>query len=160
MQAFQKEKYPKLSHSLPKHEKETKKCRKEQVIASRQTQKQSLLTSLKQAEQNAKSMNDILAILKEQGHEPYYRNNNLAGIKYEGGTKFRFIGLGYDKERIAELNQRFDEDRQLQELDDLRSSASTSKEVEDNSKSRAMEEEENDGQHDNDVDLETDEDER
>lgn len=157
LQTFQKEKYPELSHSLPRHQKETKGRGKEQMIASRQTQKQSLLTYLKQAEQSSKSMNDILAILKEQGHEPYYRNGNLTGVKYEGDTKFRFSGLGYDKEKIAELNQRFEENRQLQELDDLRSSISASKEVEDNSKSKALEEE-NEEQSDNNMELETDDD--
>ena len=147
MQTFQQTKYPKLTNSLPRHQKEIS-------ISNRQSQKQSLLDCLKQAEGHSKNLTEFLNHIQEFGHQPYYRGDKLAGIKYDGDTKFRFSNLGY-KEKVEELNQRFNEEQQqLQELEDLRSN-SVSKEQEQESKER-LTEEENDNQNETEIKDEDD----
>ena len=156
MQEFQKNKYPQLSHSLPRHEKAAKGGRKEQIVSVRHTQKQRLLARLKEVEKTSKSMDELLGHLSQAGFEPYYRGGRLTGVKNDTDIKFRFSSVGYDKEKMAEISQRFEEERQLEEIEDLRSSTSASKEAEQESKSRALEEEEPDEQ--NDTDMEPDDD--
>jgi Relaxase/Mobilisation nuclease domain len=144
MQAFQQTKYPELANSLPKHGR--KLSPKEVAIGSRETKKQSLLACLSLAEKNSKNMKDFLEEIRKGGHEPYHRGGKLSGIKYDGDTKFRFSGLGY-KEKVEELSNRFEEDKQqLDELEDLRSNAS-SRDQENDSRDR--------GDDDKDEEMET-----
>lgn len=119
MQAYHERKYPMLEHSSPQH---NKKVLTKQPIAdrhnSRMSQKEMLIQSLTSAYSNAKSKDLFLAELKTQGYEPYYRGTNrqLTGVKSESGLKFRLGKLGYDNDKLAKLDMRFQEEKALSEI--------------------------------------------
>lgn len=98
METFQKEKYPELTSSRVTHGKLKQQSKHTPDKNSRETHKKSLIDLLSKAEQKSKSLDAFLSAIKQAGHEPYYRNGQLTGIKYDGETKFRFSRLGYDKE--------------------------------------------------------------
>lgn len=109
LDTYQKEKYPELTHTLPEHGKSKKIHKKEPTIGrcnGRVSQKEHLLQELQTAYENAKSLEDFLQTLQSFGHELYYRSCQLTGIKLETGRKFRFKSLGFDKEKLAELDAR------------------------------------------------------
>ncbi len=158
MQTFQQAKYPELKHSLPEHGKGSKPNEKRYTINLRDTQKQTLLDCLKQAEFNSKNTNEFISQIKQSGHEPYYRGGRLTGIKYDGDTKFRLSRLGYEKGKMEELNQRFDkEQQQLEELEDLRSQSSDSKDRDTETRGREIDEEKDD-QYEPDMEPDNDDD--
>lgn len=124
LEAYQKERYPELIHSVVEHspkKPKTKEAILQTIKAARQTTKESLLTSLHRLSANATSLDDFLTKLQEQGIEPYYRNGKLQGCK-DGNTKFRFSRLGVDTEKLEALSQeKSAEDEALDELQVLRS---------------------------------------
>jgi len=123
MQTYQKEKYPELSKSIVAHGKG-----KGYSKDARQTNKSKLEVDLKRAYQQSNSTQDFLEQLKKLGHEPYYRNEKLTGIKYDGETKFRFSRLGYE-DKIKALDGRENEEKQkLEELENLRGNRANSRE--------------------------------
>lgn len=154
MQTFQQTKYPMLTHSLVRHDKG--KNPKDIAIGKRQSKKQALLDCLKQTEQKSKNLTEFLELIRRSGHEPYYRGDKLAGVKYEGDTKFRFSNLGY-KEKVEELsNLHNEEEQQLRELEDLRS-GSGSREQEQDTRGLAIDEDDEKGDQD-EPDMEEDDD--
>lgn len=123
MDAYQREKYPQLVHSLPEHGKS--KTVSGHPPVTRESQKQSLLQSLEAAYSSSKTLDDFLSVLRSQGHEPYYRAGRLTGIKYDGDRKFRFKTLGYTNDKLEKFAVAQEkEDRDLSELRDIRSQAS------------------------------------
>lgn len=155
LQTYQQTKYPELSASIVKHEKTGRG--KQKAISDRQGNKQSLLKLLEKAEQKSKTLDEFLSAIRKAGHEPYYRGEKLAGIKYDGDTKFRFSRLGYDKDRLEQLSRAAHKElEQLQELEDLRSN-SGSRDHEERLRSKS-EEEENETIDDNDTDYGNDDD--
>lgn len=125
MDTYQKEKYPELVNSLPKHGKarETVLAKNGLNVYTRATQKESLLKCLEMAYKE-KSLDGFLSHLRQHGHEPYFRNGRLTGIKYEGDRKFRFQTLGYDKEKISRLEAEAEKEKQeLDELSEIRDNA-------------------------------------
>jgi hypothetical protein len=108
--------------------------------------------------------------LKQAGHELYYRNGQLTGIKYDGETKFRFSRLGYDKEKLEALNKQPEEQIQeqqettrlqaeLEELAELRSRSGNSREQEAEGRGRIIEEEnEHENEFEESMDMEQDND--
>jgi hypothetical protein len=134
MATYQMEKYPQLVHSTPRHGRNENGYRKDE----RETQKNHLAALLENGFSLAKSEKDFISYLESTGHEPYYRNGVLTGIKYDGDRKYRFSKLGYGTEKMGELGTREQEEKELTALHDLRESAS-SKDRE--STGRVMEEE-------------------
>lgn len=124
LDAYQREKYPQLTNSLPEHGRA--KAIKEKSISidrrsGRTTQKEQLLQAICEAHSTAKSMEAFLEALSSQGYEPYYRNSKLTGIQLNTGRKFRFRSLGYDSEKLEELSTRqTNETKVLNELELLR----------------------------------------
>ena len=104
LDAYQREQYPQLIHSLPRHgrAKEAARMLQEQEYQQQQrtgrlSQKQEVIQLLDATYQQADSLDDFLHKLQEQGHVPYYRNGKLTGIQYKGsGRKFRFKRLGHE----------------------------------------------------------------
>ena len=168
LQTYQKEKYPELKNSIVRHERKNKTNQKEAVVNSRETNKQALLNLLSQAESKAKNTSGFLSVIRQSGHEPYYRNGQLTGIKYDGETKFRFSRLGYDKAKLEALNQRTvleskaetSEQQQLEELETLRSNHTSSRNLEGESRTRNLDEEVNENENDeqDNTDMEHDDD--
>jgi hypothetical protein len=144
LDGYQKEKYPELVHSLPRHgrSKERAKAITDPVIDrqnGRVSQKENLLKSLEAGYNKSKSVNDLLATLKEQGYEPYYRAGRLTGVRSED-YKFRFTTLGYDQDKIARLDTaRLKEEKELAELRDIRERQSREREQDDDRASRGYE---------------------
>lgn len=151
LQTFQQRKYPELSNSLVRHEGNSKETRKTKAINERQTNKKALLNVLASAEKNAKNLDEFLSALRAAGHEPYYRGQVLAGVKFDGDTKYRFSRLGYDEARLEKLNE---QSKELEELESLRSS---SQESDRENSSRSRFEEENDEDQKEVDDTETEE---
>lgn len=126
LQNFQLEKYPQLLHSLPEHGKKARQIEKDAIVqkvkSERQTDKQALLEYLEKAYSNSKSQEQFLSQLKKSGHEPYFRNGNFQGMRYEGKMKFRLSRLGFDKARLQALDKiKAAQDKTLSELKSLRS---------------------------------------
>ena len=128
MQEYQKEKYPQLIHSMPEHGKSKngktieKGSEKNIKRNERTSEKNILLGLLETTYAKSISANHFLEQIKAQGHEPYYRNGRLQGIKYEGERKFRLNNLGYDEKKLQALDiKREKEEKVLKEIHVLRS---------------------------------------
>lgn len=133
---YQKERYPELVHSIPKHEKSLtgqliQKEHQPPSLEGKLSQKQQILETVESVYSKSKSLDDFLSQLKSGGYEPYYRGGNLYGIEDEG-RNFRFKTLGFDKDKLEELDRQPDnEAKELQGISDLRDSKSEEKEPED-----------------------------
>lgn len=128
MEKYQKEKYPKLVNSLVHQTKSRNKNSSKNINPNgRQTQKEALLKGIEQAYALSNSLSDFLQEIRMQGHEPYFRNEKLAGLKFEGDRKFRFSRLGFDKQKFDELEARENqESKELDELQNLRDGSKSS----------------------------------
>ena len=140
MTEYLQKKYPELEHSY-KHGKSKEKFVEKNIAVNkacgRETQKAALIKALESAYTKSKSLDDFLAKLRRQGHEPYYRGkeNRLQGIKFEGDRKFRFTTIGY-QEKVAQLSaMQLKEEKTLSELKDLRESRSSGREQNDSRES-------------------------
>lgn len=124
LEKYQQQKFPELNHSAIDHDKKRQKSKEdiiEQVKSSRQTEKQKLASILETAFNQSKSSGEFITFIKSKSYEPYYRNNNLQGIKIDG-QKFRLQRLGYDAKKIEELNHKSAIEKNVyQEFADLRS---------------------------------------
>lgn len=142
LDAFQREKYPKLVHSLPEHGRSKKlhisqQERQLQNRNGRLTQKQSLLQLLEKTFATSKSLYHFLSHLQAQGHEPYYRAGKLTGVKFDGERKFRLNRLGYDEKKLQELERnKTREEKMLSELRELREKNSPANERSDTADSK------------------------
>ena len=146
MQTYQKEKYPELKNSLPEHGKSSTKVY--EGNQAHNTKKEELQIALKTAYGNAKNVNEFLGAIKDMGHEAYYRNEKLTGIKYDGDQKFRLSRLGYDKDKLEGLKEREKDQEQLDELQNIREDSNAQNRVLE-SGSRTMEEDVPDGEDEN-----------
>ncbi|MBP6024904.1 relaxase/mobilization nuclease domain-containing protein [Ferruginibacter sp.] len=152
MQTYQEKRYPELNKSIVEHGKGNSKAYSKDF---RQSKKSTLEADLQKAYQLSKSTKDFLDQLKSMGHDAYYRNEKLTGIKYDGETKFRFSRLGYD-DKIKALEERENEEKQqLDEIENIRSSGSNSRELDEPTRERNMDDENN---IDNEMDLENEQD--
>jgi hypothetical protein len=140
MQTYQEKKYPELNKSIVKHGKGNGKAYDKDI---RQTKKNTLEVDLQKAYQQSKSTQNFLDSLKSMGHEAYYRNDKLAGIKYDGETKFRFSRLGYDEKIKVLEDHENEEKRGLDEIENLRSDRSNSRELDEPTMERNMDDESN-----------------
>lgn len=107
---YQRMKYPDLENSLNdyirgKSKKLTKEEQKLQFQKNHQSQKLSLIETLEKVFSKSTSVKDLESNLKAEGHELYFRNDTLQGIKFQGEKKFRFSRLGDYQERITELSK-------------------------------------------------------
>jgi hypothetical protein len=122
---YQREKYPQLKHSLPEHGKGMRLAKEaivERVKTERQTDKQALLECLERNFSSSKSLEQFLSQIRDSGHQPYFRNGALQGIRYEGQAKYRLSKLGYDKTKLQALSQvKTTQEKTLAELQNLRS---------------------------------------
>jgi hypothetical protein len=121
---YQKEKFPQLVHSLPQHGFKKRQLAKQEVLKivkqNRETKKESLCEALKTAYDKSTSKEQFVKELTELGYDPYYRNEKLQGVLYDG-QKFRLGRLGYDEVMLDQLNQQqHKEEKTMQELEALR----------------------------------------
>ncbi len=125
MQAYQKEKYPQLVHSLPEHGRSkdmqiNRAVEKNIKTHERSVDKDILLGLLETIYSKSTSTEHFLSQLQTHGHEPYFRNGRLQGVKFDGEHKFRFSNLGF-KERINDLEMLKErEGKELKEIQQLR----------------------------------------
>lgn len=137
LDAYQKEKYPVLIHSLPAHGKLTKVQSQDSSYpfkASDKTlsQKQQISEKIAEIYGKVNSGQEFLSQLKFEGLEAYYRGGSLYGVE-DQGRHFRFKALGIDINKLDELDKKQGkEEIELQELSDLRESKNLEKEVDDN----------------------------
>ncbi len=134
LDAYQKEKYPELIHSLPEHGKSLhgRGAEKEyQFREGKLSQKQQILVTVESIYRQSKSLDHFLAQLISEGYQPYHRGGRLYGLENEEGRHFRFKTIGYDKNKLEELDRQHEhEEKELQEIRDLRESKSLEKEEE------------------------------
>jgi Relaxase/Mobilisation nuclease domain len=109
LDVYQKEQFPELFHSLPQHgflikQKDPLKRIKSIGQDKHQTQRKGVLKDLEATYSKSVSLDAFLSELKVLGHEPYYRAGKLAGIKYQGQRKFRLAKLGFEAEKLEQLN--------------------------------------------------------
>ena len=142
--------FPELVHSLPRHG--LNKATKEPFVDRRNgrvSQKETLLKTLEAGYNKSKSIDSFLTTLKSHGYDPYYRAGRLTGVKSEDGLKFRLGRLGYDKEKIAKLDEiHLKEEKVLSELRDIREKRSAEREQDTVRDSRDLEENDNEKDQD------------
>jgi hypothetical protein len=123
---YQKEKYPELIHSLPSHGKSQKLQLsnpelKLQDWERKLSQKQELLETVQTVYSRSKSLDNFLSELKSEGINSYSRGGKVYGVEDESGKHFRFKTLGFDLNKLEELDRQTQEEaKQLQELASLR----------------------------------------
>lgn len=135
LDAYQKEKYPELVHSLPEHGKSLRlqRTEKEHQLQTREgklSQKQELLHIMETVYEKSKSLDHFLIQLKSEGYDPYYRGGKLYGIEDTDGRHYRFKTLDYSDKLDAIQKQAEMEEKELQELSDLRESKRIDREEE------------------------------
>jgi len=136
LDAYQKQKYPELIHSLPEHGKRTKvqSPTKENLIQNdnvKLSQKQQISETIAVVYGKANSSQEFLSQLKFEGLEPYYRSGSVYGVE-DQGRHYRFKTLGFDINKLDALDKKSTkEEIELQELSDLRDSKNLEKEVDD-----------------------------
>lgn len=147
MEEYQKNKYPELKHSIV-YAKQSKD-KKTDIKDRRYNNKHEIDTILNRVFEKAKSIEEFETTLKTLGHTPYYRNNVLTGVAYNGEMKFRFSKLGFDREKLDRLQEQENEiEKNLAELDELRNNGKD-KEKESSERDRFVEEEVLDESEDN-----------
>ncbi|MEK7227820.1 MAG: relaxase/mobilization nuclease domain-containing protein [Patescibacteria group bacterium] len=109
LDAFQMQRFPELTNSLPRHGLSMKQNGLLKHVLpieqdKRLTQKNAVLKALESAYAKSESLDSFLSELKVQGHEPYYRAGKLTGVKYAGQRKFRLAKLGFQSEKLEQLN--------------------------------------------------------
>ncbi len=136
LDAYQKEKYPELIHSLPNHGKLTKVQSQDISYPFKDSirtlsQKQQISETITEVYGKTNSSQEFLSQLKFEGLEPYYRGGSIYGVE-DQGRHFRFKTLGFDINKLDELDKKLaKEDYELQDLSDLRECKNFEKEVED-----------------------------
>ena len=130
---YQKEKYPELVNSLPRHgkAKQVKDIEVEKNIKrnERSKDKNSLMQVLETAYNKSTSREQFFTHLESLGHTPYYRAGTFAGLKYDGHRKFRINRLGYDEMKLMQLDERAKEEKQLKEIQELRTGKNRIQEI-------------------------------
>jgi|GEM_PF-6019980 len=130
MDRYQKERYGMLSNSLPEHGKS--KC-KQALISKpykrdeRTLVKHTLLESIETAYSRSHNKDHFLQQVRDMGYEVYLRNGDIQGVMAEG-LKFRFSRLGFDIDRINDLDKRLVQKSML--LAELAHIRTRSKEIE------------------------------
>lgn len=128
LQEYQKEHYPQLAHSLPRHG-FSKNISLEDVQLQpvkrhyRETQKEALYQLIQHAKQTARSHDEIVEHIKAAGHQPYFnQDGKLQGIAFNGETKYNLPTLGVaPTEMLIEIaNSELDQISQLEELRAIR----------------------------------------
>ncbi len=131
---YQKVKYPELVNSLPAHGKSQKLqlTDPEQKLQDREgklSQKQELLETVQTVYSRSKSLDNFLSELKSAGYNSYSRGGKVYGVEDESGRHYRFKTLGYDLNKLEELDRQAQEEaRQLQELAILRDAKNSERE--------------------------------
>lgn len=133
LDAYQRSRYPELTHSLPEHGKashllETGKTMAINTFDRSQPQKATLQVCLENAYNSAKSTKDFLLQMEAQGYVPYHRAGKLTGLTAANGRKYRFSKLGYPISLIEELDRH--ERKQVYALDQLKKLRTRSKQKE------------------------------
>lgn len=158
LDAYQREKYPELIHSLPEHGKRSKvqnptKEYLTQIDTAKLSQKQQISETIAEIYGKAKSSQEFLSQLKFEGLEPYYRGGSVYGVE-DQGRHYRFKTLGFDINKLDALDKKpSKEEIELQELSDLRESKNLEKKVDDE---RSIEIENDEETEDNSEDDEYD----
>ncbi|MBK8241890.1 MAG: relaxase/mobilization nuclease domain-containing protein [Saprospiraceae bacterium] len=136
LDAYQKDKYPELIHSLPAHGKLTKVDFQDisyPFKASDKTlsQKQQISENIAEIYGKVNTSQEFLSQLKFEGLEPYYRGGTVYGVE-DQGRHFKFKTLGFDINKLDELDKNQSKvEVELQDLKDLRESKNLEKEVND-----------------------------
>lgn len=135
LDAYQKEKYPELVHSLPDHGKSLPLQRTEiehqlQNREGKLSHKQQVIQSMETVYEKSKSLDQFLVQLKSEGYNAYYRGGKLYGIEDTDGRHYRFKTLDYADKLDSLQKQAEMEEKELQTLSDLRESKSNEREEE------------------------------
>ena len=164
LDAYQKEKFPELKHSLPAHGKSQKLqlSDPEQKLQDREgklSQKQELFQAVQSAYARSKSVDNFLSEIKSGGYKTYERGGKVYGLEDESGRHYRFSTLGFDLNKLEDKDRQTQEEaKQLQELASLRDSKSQDLEQEDEGLEREIDEDDKDqteDQESEDLEAET-----
>jgi hypothetical protein len=134
LQEYQKQKYPQLAHSLPKHgrlkQKELDKGELQNIKRNERTSlKDAVLSSIGTIYKQAKSTEHFISQLRDNGFKEYYRSGRLTGIEHEQ-YKFRFSRLGVDLEALKQLDIQVNKEKlALQEIKELRQDSTRTKDI-------------------------------
>ncbi|MBL7821295.1 MAG: relaxase/mobilization nuclease domain-containing protein [Saprospiraceae bacterium] len=145
LDAYQKEKYPELIHSLPAHGRSQKLQLSDPELKlqdreGKLSQKQELLETVQTVFDRTKSLDNFLSELKSEGIKTYDRGGKVYGVEDETGRHYRFKTLGFDLKKLEELNRQAQvEAKQLQELASLRDAKNPDREQDNEGLEREIE---------------------
>lgn len=108
MDKFQKEQFPELEHSLPCHGWKQKNLNQKVSVGyskGLKNQKDELIKELEGVYATSNSMAEFLEVIERLGLQPYYRTGILTGIRVRSNRKFRLVKLGFDSDKLNELDK-------------------------------------------------------
>lgn len=148
LQAYQIAKYPELQHSIINFDKPSKSLitDKEHQVVQRLGKSKKILVKeqIEAIYDKSNSQSHFNELIIEAGFSPYVRGAKSSGITLEDGRNIRFKSLGFDAERLQELDKRAEK---LMEIGKLRTREEFNEkelemieELEDDNKMQNMEE--------------------
>lgn len=144
LEQYQLEKYPELSKSVIDHATPSKsrlKQRENELIkrTHKPSERQRTKEQLEECYKNALSSQDFMRRVSEAGMQVYERNGKVTGI--DGTRNMRFSTLGFDQDKLIELDTRLSLRDELQEIRCMSDRYDRAKELEDRFAPEAVEDE-------------------
>ena len=124
LQRIQEQKYPELSESVVGHKRwgERSQEKSKKYERERSEEKQVIQSILETAYSSARSLDEFFNAIQLEGHEVYFRNARPTGVKAFGERKYRFSRLGFESDRLNNLNDiKNDIEKELKEINEIRS---------------------------------------
>lgn len=122
LQNYQITKYPELQHSIVDLDKPSKSLLtdKEHQVVQRLGKSQKMLVKeqIEAIYEKSNSQSHFNELLIEAGFSPYIRGTKSGGVTLDDGRNIRFKSLGFDADRLQELDSKADK---LQEIGKIRS---------------------------------------
>lgn len=142
LQQYQKDNYPALV-SLPEHGKSKNQKSKnmdttKNISPERSVGEDVLLRVIETAFANSSSKDEFLETVRQAGHEPYFRDSRLAGIKLNGEDKYRLKTLGLTERQLDDLDRKCELEamRNLREKQSSRATGTRKTDTKENELSR------------------------
>lgn len=122
LQNYQITKYPELQHSIVDLDKPSKSLLtdKEHQVVQRLGKSQKMLVKeqIEAIYEKSNSQSHFNELLIEAGFSPYIRGTKSGGVTLDDGRNIRFKSLGFDAERLQDLDNRSEK---LEEIEKIRS---------------------------------------
>ena len=120
IQVYQIKQYPEMSKSIVEHGKKDKSKSSDKeyqikFISGRESEKEKVITTIKDCFKNAKSRESLFQLLNDSGLKTYERNGKITGVVSKN-YKFRFSRLGFTENRFEELDNVYSRENKINKI--------------------------------------------